>query len=217
MSGLRFATLADYQELSGAWITDVTKAAIERCIAAQRVAGSEHVRRFVPDRSGGHVVSAEALAELVRTGGEWPDPALERNMIAFNLPVSAPILHDAETARQREVVDRALSVDVARLFAFDDEIPGLVAAGQLWYPAGGYRAWHTNNKHPGWRLYVTYCDEPGRSFFRYRDPLSAEVVTSPDKRWTLRIFNVGPDRPFWHAVYSQTDRFSFGYRLQRHG
>ena len=73
--------------------------------------------------------------------------------------------------------------------------------------------WHTNNKAPGWRAYLTHASEPGKSFFRYRDPGSGEIVTSMDKEWDLRIFNVDPNAPFWHAVYSDTDRFSFGYRI----
>jgi hypothetical protein len=27
------------------------------------------------------------------------------------------------------------------------------------------------------------------------------------------MFEIHPERPFWPCVYSETDRFSFGYRL----
>ena len=73
--------------------------------------------------------------------------------------------------------------------------------------------WHTNNRAPGVRIYVTHAEEPGRSFFRYRDPDTDQVVTAPDDRWNVRAFRVGSEKPFWHAVYSETHRFSFGYMI----
>ena len=50
-----------------------------------------------------------------------------------------------------------------------------------------------------------------RSFFRYRRPDGGEIVTSLDTGWNVRLFEVNPARPLWHAVWSETDRFSFGY------
>ena len=32
-----------------------------------------------------------------------------------------------------------------------------------------------------------------------------------DSGWDVRMFRVTRDRPLWHAVYSDTDRFSLGY------
>ncbi len=66
----------------------------------------------------------------------------------------------------------------------------------------------------GWRLYLSYADEPGRSFFRYRDPVSGEVVTSADGRWHLRFFEVSAERLFWHAIASDTHRFSVGWHVR---
>jgi hypothetical protein len=62
---------------------------------------------------------------------------------------------------------------------------------------------------------VTHAEEPGRSFFRYRDPDTESVVIAPDDRWNVRVFRVGGEKPFWHAVYSETHRFSFGYMVLR--
>jgi hypothetical protein len=86
-------------------------------------------------------------------------------------------------------------------------------SGHFWYPSGSHMAWHTNNKAPGWRVYLTHTTEPGRSFFRYRDPMTGEIFTTMDNRWDLRIFRVDPAQSLWHAVYSETDRFSFGYAI----
>lgn len=92
--------------------------------------------------------------------------------------------------------------------------PILFAAGQWWYPPGTYFGWHTNQSYPGWRLYLSYADEPGRSFFRYRDPVSGAVVTSADGRWDLRFFEVSAERLFWHAIASDTHRFSVGWMVR---
>jgi hypothetical protein len=69
------------------------------------------------------------------------------------------------------------------------------------------RSRHPDLRHPR--------EEPGRSFFRYRDPETDRVVTARDDRWNVRVFRVGGEKPFWHAVYSNTHRFSFGYMLVR--
>ena len=75
--------------------------------------------------------------------------------------------------------------------------------------------WHTNSKSPGWRLYISYAEETGKSFFRYRDPDTGQVVTSMDAQWNFRLFRIDSTKPFWHAVYSETNRYSFGYRIVR--
>ena len=89
------------------------------------------------------------------------------------------------------------------------------SSGHFWYPPGGYMAWHTNNRFPGWRIYLPHTDEPGKSFFRYLDPATDEVITSCDHCWDVRMFRVDPQVPLWHCVYSETNRFSFGYVIHR--
>ena len=73
--------------------------------------------------------------------------------------------------------------------------------------------WHTNSRVPGWRMYLNYAQVPGKSFFRYRDPDTHEVITAWDKQWNFRLFRIDAANPMWHAVYSQTNRFSLGYKL----
>ncbi len=73
--------------------------------------------------------------------------------------------------------------------------------------------WHTNERTPGWRLYLTVADEPGRSIFRYRDPASGRITTVADARWNARLFRITAAPPLWHAIYSETHRFSIGYKL----
>jgi hypothetical protein len=73
--------------------------------------------------------------------------------------------------------------------------------------------WHTNWQNPGWRLYINYAEEPGKSFFRYRDPETGKIVTAIDREFNFRLFRVSEEVPFWHAVCSDTYRYSLGYKV----
>lgn len=84
--------------------------------------------------------------------------------------------------------------------------------GNFWYPPGGYMGWHTNGNDPGVRLYATWAKEGYKSFFRYAT--AGAIVTSYDAEgWNFRQFTVDRQRPFWHCVYSDTHRVSFGFNL----
>lgn len=91
----------------------------------------------------------------------------------------------------------------------------IVPSGQFWYPPGGYMGWHTNHDAPYTRMYITYVDEPNKSCFRYYDKSTDEVVTSwDDEEFTIRVFDTPlPPAELWHCVYSECNRFSYGYRL----
>jgi len=92
----------------------------------------------------------------------------------------------------------------------------IYSAGHFYYPPTGYMGWHTNYSSEGERLYLTFASESNKSFFRYRDVESKEVVTDyDDAGLTVRSFPALLTRPyFWHCVGSECDRFSFGYRLK---
>lgn len=77
--------------------------------------------------------------------------------------------------------------------------------------------WHTNLRKPGWRFYITHSEQPGKSFFLYRDPANAKIVTALDHEWDFRLFRICPRSSFWHSVYSETNRFSLGYMIVRQG
>ena len=91
----------------------------------------------------------------------------------------------------------------------------LVASGNFIYPPTGYMGWHTNYKCPCKRLYITYASEDKKSFFRYRDPETKEIITDyDDKGITIRQFYVLRKPPyFWHCVGSDCIRISLGYRI----
>lgn len=97
---------------------------------------------------------------------------------------------------------------------FPDLISNL--SGSFWYKPGGFMSWHTNSNDAGLRLYMSYADETGKSFFRYQDPGTGKIETSDDVAgWQFRVFSVGPGSKFWHCVKSGTNRLSLGLRLNQ--
>jgi hypothetical protein len=72
-------------------------------------------------------------------------------------------------------------------------------------------AWIGSSRSAGWRLYITYAKDSGKSFFRYRNPETRAIETLMDKVWDLRLFWVTTGKPLWHAICVEIDRFSIGY------
>jgi hypothetical protein len=192
---------------------------VQECIASQREAVAASGKATLPGKAtlkgsaqARQEVSPEALERILASGREVKGVASEpeiTNAVTFNAPHVPDSFHHGRTRRLRRRLDRA----VARRFG--SVLRGgrarVLNSGHFWYPPGGYMGWHTNSAHPGWRLYITHAEEPGRSFFRYQDPESGEIVTRMDEAWDFRIFRIDPARPLWHAVYSETNRFSFGF------
>jgi hypothetical protein len=91
----------------------------------------------------------------------------------------------------------------------------IVNSGGFYYPPTGYMSWHTNSNKPCKRVYLVYADEDNKSFFRWKDPVTNEIVTSYDnKGLTIREFDVTGQAPYlWHCIYSDCNRVSFGFRL----
>lgn len=171
--------------------------------------------RFRPDPAASEVVAAEALTPLL-AGKAWVSDIVEErglsNCLAYNFGNVAGAVMDEDLAALRQEVDRRV-LDLARdLFP---GFPGLTVenTGHFWYPPGGYMGWHTNLRTPGWRCYLSRADVPGRSFFRYREPRDGRIVTAWDRGLDIRLFPIDPAAPLWHAVYSDTHRFSLGYKF----
>ena len=89
----------------------------------------------------------------------------------------------------------------------------LEQSGCFYYPKGGFMGWHTNHDTEEDRVYITYAEEDKKSFFRYYQ--DGNIITDYDNKGiTVRRFSVAGGPPFfWHCVGSNTNRFSFGYRL----
>ena len=86
-------------------------------------------------------------------------------------------------------------------------------SGYFYYPPGGYMSWHTNSDRPERRVYVTWASHNKKSFFR--SVQDGSIVTDWDKKGAnVRVFDVTDKEPYyWHCVYSDCYRVSFGFRL----
>ena len=85
-------------------------------------------------------------------------------------------------------------------------------SGMFLYPPGGYCGWHTNSDTPGERIYISWCKDAKKSFFRYIDSFTGEMVTKYESQgWNVNRFQIPGDALLWHCVYSDTVRFSIGF------
>ncbi len=203
-------------------LTDIdgdTRALLDGCIDAQRAASARaHARgqvTFTPHPDPQSKASDADLAAVLRTGVDVSDVRTDDdlgNALVFHTGGLATSIVDPDVVARREQIDARMPALVQHALAAA-EAPVVIASGHFWYPPGGYLGWHTNSRVPGWRVYLTYASEPGRSGFRHLDPETGEIHTTLDGAWDLRAFRVGPAEPLWHAVWAECDRFSFGYRI----
>ncbi len=168
------------------------------------------------DEEAQEKVSEKYLYSLLRKNSKVSDIVQDRkisNCIAYNFDNVKDAIKSEKLKILREKVDKIAKSRIQSILKLNGNFD-FENTGHFWYPPGGYMGWHTNNRNPGWRFYITYVDKPGNSFFRYRDPRSKEIITIYDKQWNFRLFKVSLDKPLWHAVYSNTHRFSIGYTIK---
>jgi hypothetical protein len=212
-------SIDDYHGESGVYELDASslgadfRADIERCVAAQRAAAAQVLADFRPSPLAAEEVSETALARVLTEGRDVHGISKDRNIsnvIVFNSKNIGDVVHDVAVADLRRKVDRHARILARQVFRNERWLI-VRGSGHFWYPPGSHMAWHTNSGAPGWRVYINYAEEEGKSFFRYRDPKNFTIVTLMDKRWNIRIFKISRESPLWHAVYSGTNRFSLGY------
>jgi hypothetical protein len=213
-----WASFRTYHELND-WREDL--GLLERlyaCIEAQKEAvASGDPSMFRPAAGALDAVSEPALRTILASGRNVHGISSDRhisNVVVFNGSNIKDSIRSKDVLALRRRVDEAVKEKVRRGFRAPYELT-VACSGHLWYPPGGYMGWHTNSGAPGWRMYLSYAEKPGKSFFRYRDPVTHDIVTSWDDRWNIRLFEIRADIPLWHAVYSETHRFSVGYVLYR--
>mgnify|MGYP001221068811 CR=1 FL=1 len=84
----------------------------------------------------------------------------------------------------------------------------------MWYKgkekSPSVMGWHTNYMSPGRRLYFVWCEEDNKSYFKYVK--DNRVYTRVERKgWQINDFMIGDrDNPFFHSVYTETNRFSIG-------
>lgn len=154
----------------------------------------------------------EEVMETHWTGSEEHEFARrDFHLVNLDRHVDHPLYADYFDAKTR-IVDR-----------LEDVFGGEVRfSGSMWYPPFAYRLWHTNEDQPGWRMYLIDLDEDvarsdSRTFFRYMNPRSQELVTLPDRPKMVRFFQVEQqrDRLFWHCIVNGAarNRWSFGFAI----
>jgi len=192
--------------------------AVKDCFDIKRLTGLEDLRsKFRPDPKASYHVSEEALAKILAAGINLDDISTEKelsNCVPFNFGGVTDPAWKAKGEAIKRRVDALVAARLQGLFK-DGRHLSVFSSGRFWYPPEAYMGWHTNLRTPGWRVYFNYAEEPGKSFFRYRDPETGTVVTSWDKVWNFRMFRITTEQPLWHAIYSETNRFSLGYRIIR--
>jgi len=72
--------------------------------------------------------------------------------------------------------------------------------------------WHTNSSFVGLRTYYTFTN--GKGIFRYIDENGNVIDDHDNKGWTVRKFQVTRNPGFWHTVWTEQTRFSFGFMSQ---
>jgi hypothetical protein len=204
-------------ELDASLLPEDFRADVKRCIAAQKQIAAPAHAAFKPNPDALAQVSEAALAQLLERGTDVHGISRQRH-ISDVIVFSADNIAGAVQSDAVEALRVKVDAQACRLMrAVFPGVPRLVvgSSGHFWYPQGSYMGWHTNSGAPGWRIYINYAEEEGKSFFRYRDTATGQIVTLMDKEWNIRIFEITGKNPLWHAVYSDTNRFSLGYIVYR--
>lgn len=142
-------------------------------------------------------------------------------------PNQNPKITEVDLGECRKKGDIVVATDVFAYYLEQFEEPKIKAAaaglfpnspfksisGRFYYPPKGYMGWHTNSNMEGWRVYATWCAEDKKSFFRYYQ--KGKVHTEwEEKGWNFRAFQVKKPDLYWHCVYTECDRYSFGFRFE---
>ena len=86
--------------------------------------------------------------------------------------------------------------------------------GTFMYQPGGRCGWHTNSNAPGTRIYLTWAEEDNKSYFKYFDNETNQIVTKYDKKgWHVNKFIIPREGKLWHFVGSDTNRKSVGFLI----
>lgn len=107
-----------------------------------------------------------------------------------------------------------LYAKVKEVFGEDSRMSGL-----FYYPPGGFKEWHTDFEDPQqdpqrrWRIYLIKSEEDRKSWFQYLDPASGKIKRVHDQDGYLNLFSLTETKPLYHAVYSNTHRWSLGIKM----
>ena len=121
-------------------------------------------------------------------------PVPEREV--YKGPCAAVVMDSPETTERLKEVQSLLKANLL--------------TNSLVYPPQSFMKWHTNGDTVGTRNYYTFTTKSGR--FIYRHAETGQLIVDEDQvGWTVREFEIDHDKPFWHCVWSDGIRFSFGF------
>ena len=91
----------------------------------------------------------------------------------------------------------------------------ITMSGTGYYPKNGYMGWHTNRCTPGIRVYFNWADQDARSglYYYYQGYNNTRQTIWDSVGWNVRMFSTDHKFPFWHAVFSNCNRISIGFRI----
>jgi len=204
-------------DLDVSMLDEETRSAIQACVQSQKDVVGDDISSFPASDAAMTETSEARLLQILETGEDIHGIASDRsisNVISFGSQKVTDTVFDDRIKADRCRVDKLMGRLLKSVFLSKGPLK-ISSSGHFWYPPGSYMGWHTNSRVPGWRVYINYAEEPGKSFFRYRDPSTKEIVTLNDNVWNIRIFRITGEQPIWHAVYSDTNRFSFGYMVHQ--
>lgn len=79
-----------------------------------------------------------------------------------------------------------------------------------YYPPKGFVGWHTNWNNPGYQILLTWS-ETGDSYFLYEEDDEIKKIQERPG-WQAHVVKFGnkeSDEVFWHAAYTNCDRFAW--------
>jgi hypothetical protein len=205
----------DRSEVFAHWSLDaVDEPALAAAEAHCREAAIELVDRLPLGPADRPAAECDEATLLGRLGApdDWSDVGVRPELSDLVALHTGDLRAETSVAEPREQVRQAM-VEALDRRGWCPPGTDWAISGHLWYRPGSLLGWHTNTRVPGWRAYLSWAAEPGRSFFRYRDPHDGQVHTSWDTGLDLRLFHVSTTDVLWHCVWSGTERHSFGYRL----
>lgn len=200
-------------DLKTDFLDDNIKQHVVQTVNAQKRAAQQAMKTYAPIESALDELTTEKLQALINAGEDVHGISTSRhisNVICFGEKKITDAVLDDDVDQLRRAVDENVSERLQDIFNCNHRL-SIASSGHFWYPQGSFMGWHTNSGAPGWRIYINYAEEPGKSFFRYRHQTTGEIITLWDDVWNMRVFRVTSENPLWHCVYSNTNRFSLGY------
>jgi hypothetical protein len=117
------------------------------------------------------------------------------------------------TYDHEKALDTPLARTISSIFGDQGRLSGF-----FYYPPGGFKEWHTDFEDPQpdsekhWRIYMLRTTRDARSWFQYLDA-DGKIRKVVDRNGHLNVFSLTESPPLWHAVYSNTHRWSVGIKL----